>query len=130
MTKLGFSEKWISWTSSLYRDAESSILVKGNRLPSFPVQRSVRQGCPMAPYLYLFFSDILTYMINDRIYEIRGLTLPDGSSVSIQCFADDTALFLQGSPENLQKAFDVIQLFCEASGAKLNWHKSSTFWVS
>lgn len=31
---------------------------------------------------------------------------------------------LEGSPENLQKAYDVLQLFCSASGAKVNWDKS------
>jgi hypothetical protein len=83
----------------------------------------------MAPYLYLFFSDVLTYMFNDAKYDINGLTLPDGSSVRIQSFVDDMALFLQGDPTNLQKAFDILELFCDASGAKLNWHKSCALWI-
>lgn len=31
MRKMGFSETWILWSSSLYRNAESSILVNGKK---------------------------------------------------------------------------------------------------
>lgn len=130
MAKLGFSQKWITWTATLYRGAQSSLIVNGKRLRKFDITRSVRQGCPMAPYLYLFISDVLAHMVNDPDYDIQGLRLPDGSVVRSQCFADDTALYLHGSKENLQKVFDVINLFCCASGAKLNWDKSVAVWVS
>lgn len=119
MEKLGFSPEWISWTSALYRDAESALLVNGRRLPKFKVQRSVRQGCPLAPYLFLFISDVLAYMMNDQRYGILGLRLPDDSTVRVQCFADDTALFLKGTRDNMQRTFTVIELFCAASGAKI-----------
>lgn len=44
--------------------------------------------------------------------------------------ADDTALFLKGTPANLQRAFEVIEKFCAASGAKLKWDKSFAVWAS
>lgn len=68
-------------------------------------------------------------MVNDDRHGIIGLTLPDDSNVRIQSFADDTALFLRGSPHNLQRAFGVLEKFCEASGAKLNWDKSYAIWA-
>lgn len=52
MLKMGFSETWIRWTSSLYKEAESAILVNGKKTGK--IQRSLRQGCSLAPYLYLF----------------------------------------------------------------------------
>lgn len=130
MEKLGFSATWIKWTSALYRNASSSIIVNGKRLPKFPIERSVRQGCPFAPYLYLIISDVLDYIVNSDVYGIKGLRLPDGSTVRISCFADDTALYLTGIPENLRKAFLVIEKFGAASGAKLNWDKSRAIWAS
>lgn len=85
MEKLGFSAEWIKWTSALYRGASSSILANGKRLPKFPIQRSVRQGCPLAPYLYLIIADVLSYMINSPDYGVEGMQLPDESFVRIQC---------------------------------------------
>ena len=32
----------------------------------------------MAPYLYLFVSDVLGYMINDSKYSLEAFTLRDG----------------------------------------------------
>lgn len=124
MAKLGFSSQWISWVSSLYRGAQSSLIVNGKKLLRFDITRSVRQGCPLAPYLYLFVSDVLSHMISDPTYGIEGLRFPDGTFVRCQCFADDSALFLRGTKENLQRAYEVIDIFCHASGARINWDKS------
>jgi hypothetical protein len=127
MIKLGFSEKWVSWTAALYKGAHSSMLVNGKKLPKFEIHRSVRQGYPLAPYLYLFILDVLSYMINDPVYGVNGLTLPDGTTIRIQCFADDIALYLQGTHDNMERTFQVIETFYNASGAKLNWDKFSAF---
>jgi hypothetical protein len=69
-------------------------------------------------------------MLADPSYKVEGLTLPKGSLVRDQTFADDTALYLQGSPPNLDRAQNVLNIFCRASGAKINWHKSTTIWAS
>lgn len=125
MHRLGFSDLFLRWTSALYREANTSILVNGKKCPKFQLGRSDRQGCPLAPYLFLFTSDVLSYMINDPSYGIKGLILPNGDTVRDQRYADDTNLYLEGTHENLQKAYDVLQLFCSASGAKVNRDKSS-----
>jgi hypothetical protein len=39
-------------------------------------------------------------------------------------------LYLKGSPSNLSKARAVLDLFCLASGAKINWGKSAAIWAS
>ena len=44
-------------------------------------------------------------------------------------FADDTLLLLDGTPDNMDRAIAVINRFGEASGAKLNLHKSTGLWV-
>jgi hypothetical protein len=54
MKTLGFSEQWIDWTSIFYQGAEISVLVNGQPGEKFNMERGVRQGCPLAPYLYLF----------------------------------------------------------------------------
>ncbi len=58
----------------------------------------------------------------DPKYKVEGLALPRGGH--------DTTLYLQGSPSNLDKAQNVLNIFCQASGAKINWHKSAAIWAS
>lgn len=47
-----------------------------------------------------------------------------------QEFADDTSLYFQGHPENLEKAKDMLTEFSLASGVNINWDKSYTLWIS
>ncbi len=130
LSKLGFCPTWIQWISSFYWLASSSIKVNGKSGKDFRLARSVRQGCPLAPYLFILAMDVLGHMLNDPKHEIEGLHLPKGGCIRDQTFADDTALYLKGSLSNLSKARAVLDLFCFASGAKINWGKSAAIWAS
>jgi hypothetical protein len=74
--------------------------------------------------------DILGHMLDDPKHEIDGMHLPKGGCVRDQTFADDTALYLKGSMSNLNKARAVLELFCLAAGAKINWGKSAAIWAN
>ncbi len=127
---LGFSGTWVRWVKSLYKAASSAIKVNGTIGPGFPLERSVRQGCPLAPYLFILATDVLGYLMVDPRYEVEGLSLPKGGLIRDQTFVDDTALYLKGTPNNMDKAQRVLKLFCQASGAKVNWHKTAAIWVN
>lgn len=64
----------------------------------------MRQGCPLAPYLFILTIDVLGYMLADPKYRVEGLALPRGGLIRDQTFADDVAFYLQGSPPNLDRA--------------------------
>jgi hypothetical protein len=130
LVQLGFSQSWIHWVSSLYREVTSTIKINGLPGPDFKLQWSVRQGCPLAPYLFILATDVLGHMLGNPRYGIEGLSLPRGGLIRDQMFADDTALYLQGSPANLDRAREVLSTFCSASGAKINWKKSAAIWAS
>ncbi len=115
---------------SLYKEASSTIKVNGILGPDFPFERSVRQGCPLAPYLFILAIDVLGYLMANPKFEVEGLSLPQGGIIRDQTFADDTALYLKGTPENLDKAQRILTLFSQASGAKVNWHKMAAIWAN
>jgi len=130
LSKLGFSDTWVRWVGALYQSASSAIKVNGVASPDFQLARLVRQGCPLAPYLFILATDVLGYMLANPKYEVEGLSLPRGGLIRDQTFADNTALYLQGSLVNLDKAKGVLKTFCLASRAKVNWHKSAAIWAS
>ncbi len=130
MDHIGFSNTWIKWVRTLYREVFSAIKVNGVVGPTFQLARSVRQGYPLAPYLFIIATDILGYMLADPRHGIEGLTLPKGGRIKDQTFADDTALYVKGDQGNLDRAKGVLEVFCKASGARINWNKSSAIWAS
>ncbi len=77
------------------------MVVNGERGEAFTMERAIHQGCLLTPYLYLFITDVMGYMVLDPSYEIEGLILLDGRQVWDQMFANDTILFLKGTINNL-----------------------------
>jgi hypothetical protein len=43
-------------------------------------------------------------MLADPNYGVEGLSLPKGGLIRYQTFFDDTALYLKGTPANLDRA--------------------------
>jgi hypothetical protein len=74
LSKLGFNPKWIKWVSSLYWLASSLVKVNGESGKDFKLSISVRQGCPLAPYLFILATDVLGHMLDDTKYNVEGLT--------------------------------------------------------
>jgi hypothetical protein len=92
MKKMGFSSKWINWTAIFYQGAQTQVLVNGQPGRAFEMERGVRQGCPMALYMYLFVQDVLGHMISDLDNGMKGLTMPGNSILREVFFADDSTL--------------------------------------
>jgi hypothetical protein len=123
LARLGFCPEWIQWVSSLYASASSSIKLNGVDGSGFPLARSMRQGYPLSPYLFILATDVPRF-------GVKGLTLRGGREIRDQTFADDTALYLQGTRENMERAQRVLDIFCKASEAKVNWNKTAAIWAS
>jgi hypothetical protein len=130
LAKLGFCPQWIRWVNSLYGSATSAIKLNGVEGSTFPLARLVRQGCPLSPYLFIMVTDILGHMLDDHRFGVEGLALPGGEKITDQTFTDDTALYLQGTRDNMERAQKVLDIFCKASGAKINWNKSCAIWAN
>ena len=132
MARMGFNDTWIRQVMSLNANAAAAVIVNGEQSRTFNLQRSVRQGCPLAPYLFLLTVDVLGQMLQHNSHQVKGLQLPDKTSITNQMFADDTLLFLDGTLDNLDRVITVINKyqFGAASGAKLNLHKSVGLWIA
>ena len=131
LLKLGFPCAWIKGVSALYRHASSSVLFSGGYGTLFPISRSVRQGCPLAPFLFILFGEALSSFLRSSTVAIQALALPiENSTVLDAEFADDIALYIHGDVSNLDRVQNALQTFSDATGASLNWNKSVGLWVS
>lgn len=128
--KMGISQEWVDRSAAFYKGATSSILVNGEATEEFELEKGVRQGCPLAPYLFLFVQDVVGHMLCDPAHGVEGISLPDSSILRESFFADDSGIFLKGTRDNMERAFKVLDLFCEGSGAKMNLSKSTAIWCS
>jgi hypothetical protein len=111
-------------------DASSSVKINGSPSPAFVIERGVRQGCPLAPYLFLIIAEVLNAMVKQgmTLGDVKGVKLPGGrEQVTVQ-YADDTSFTLAGEEEPVRKLIQILNSFCLASGLVLNWQKSSAYW--
>ena len=59
----------------------------------FTLERLVCQGCPLAPYLFLFFAEAMPHFLRAHSTNLRGMRLPIRDDVEFldSEYADDTA---------------------------------------
>jgi hypothetical protein len=56
---LGFPPAFTDMVRLLFLNAVARVSVNGKATGTFPIQQDVRQGCPLAPYLFLIIGEIL-----------------------------------------------------------------------
>jgi len=81
MKVMGIPSSFVNLTKMLFTNAETSVCINGSDTESFPVLRGVRQGCPLAPYLFLFVGEALNVAAKHLLHtgELTGIILPEAS---------------------------------------------------
>jgi len=124
----GFGPDFINWVRLLYNGSKSSILANGFVSESFPVKRSVRQGCSLSPLLYVLCMESFAIKIRQDNH-ICGLRLPGSDQESrLSQYADDTTCVVT-TTQSISKILVISELYSLASGALLNKSKSCAIWL-
>ncbi|KAL3702043.1 hypothetical protein R1sor_020065 [Riccia sorocarpa] len=127
---LGFIEGVITLVpkASITEGGFARVLVNSRVTPDFPIARGVRQGCPLAPLLFVLITSSLIWHAEDqstrgRIKRLTLRSIVDGLPV-ISAFADDTAFLTSTDPDSFIALFQLLELFGSVSGCRVNWDKT------
>jgi len=92
----------------------------------FSVSRSVRQGCPLSPLLFVLAVEVLALKIRqDKL--CWGIKLAHNQEAKLSQFADDTTLIVRDL-DSLRKAVENMSIFGSISGLELNTKKTKAMW--
>ncbi|KAJ0412322.1 hypothetical protein ATCC90586_009512 [Pythium insidiosum] len=127
LRRLGFPEPVIQAVHSLHLGTTARFVVDGDVSGDEVVSCGIRQGCPLAPTLFVLAVDTLYDLVNQD-QRLPGVALSDAVRVSIVGYADDTTAYLQ-SPAELRPLSDLLRLFSDASGLGVNPMKSTALYL-
>lgn len=127
MNKMGFSQWWIDRIMNYLRSSELSILVNGLPTSRFKPSRGLRQGCPLASYLFLLCSEGLVGLLKNQVVmgRIKGIQCTRNVRYQSLIFADDSLIMGSAYEQNCNNIRDTLSLYAEASGQLINFKKSS-----
>lgn len=135
----GFPPYFWKWINNLLKDSSTIIDVYDELTQIITLQRSIRQGCPIAPALIVIAIGALFYILRAPQLgpPIKDITLPNQDTLLNALFADDIALFIELEVNNFDDMNNMLQLFCLVSRANvapykssiLGWHSSLPEWI-
>ena len=126
LKKFNFGSSVIQWFETFYKNITSCVINKGITSHYFNIERGVRQGDPLSPYLFILRAEILSCRVreNENIHGIKIGSL----NVALLQYAEDTS----GTASDLNSAkqfLKTVETFGFYSGLKLNKEKTEGMWI-
>ncbi|GJT77710.1 putative RNA-directed DNA polymerase, eukaryota, reverse transcriptase zinc-binding domain protein [Tanacetum coccineum] len=98
LNQFGFGSKWRGWIRECLYSARTSIMVNGSPTAEFSLNRGLRQGDPLSPFLFILIMEGLYIAIEDAVHQqlISGVNI-GATDRKI------TITFFWGGDQNLKK---------------------------
>ena len=121
----GFKPEFRRWISMMYHNPQAVVQVNGRRSRVFAVERSVRQGCPLSPLLYVLALEPLLRRLRDRTKNpaLRGVPFAGPLTARVSAFADDITVFVSRRLD-IKAVKKAVSEYERVAGAKVNFDKS------
>ena len=121
LRKVGIPEDFISWIRMLYSDASVRLFTNGHTGGRIPILCGVRQGDPLSCILFvLVIEGLARYIATSPA--MKGVAVGNLWLKSLM-YADDTVVVIRNQ-EEADAIMKILELYCRATGAKVNWAKS------
>ena len=129
LRRRGFPEEWVRWMKLCVATSSCSVLINGQTQGGwFQPQRGLRQGCPLAPLLFILAADALAFCTmrlcsHGHLSGFQTAGHPGG--IPLLHYADDNTFFIQGAETAARTLSQIMNIFADFSGLQLNRAKSS-----
>ena len=104
------------------------MLVNGCPIDEFPMERGLRQGDPLSPFLFLLeaegFNVLMLSFMEEDLFHGYEVGRDNSMRLSHLQFVDDTLIIGQKSWLNVRSIRAVLLILEQMSGLKVNFHKS------
>jgi hypothetical protein len=133
LRRFGFSDQWRGWMRACVFSGCMSILVNGSPTEEINIQCGLKQGDPLAPFLFLLVAEGLGGLMRRAVElnRFRGFKVGrNGVVISHLQYADDTLCIGEASVENLWTLKAILRGFEMVSGLKVNFWKSNILGVN
>ncbi len=130
MLKLGFHANWVRLVLKCINSVSYSIMLNGAPSVCFVPSRGLRQGDPLSPFLFLMCAEGLSALLRkaEPMNLLKGVEVcRGGPRVSHLMFADDCLLFFRANSQECLEVLNVLGIYEEVSGQKLNVDKKTLF---
>ena len=126
LNKLNFGKNFAQWIEILYYNISSCVMNNGSTSKYFPVNRGVRQGDPLSPYLFLLVIEILAIQIREN-RDIVGFNIK-GKMFKLSLYADDMTIAVSDK-KSAKRVFALLKKYANYSGLKVNVEKTEGMWL-
>ena len=125
LEKSGFQRDYLRWVRLLYQTPKTVIQINGKQSSPFPVTRSVRQGCPLSPLLYILSLEPLLRKLRDETTSpyLQGIVSTEGVRTTDSEYADDVTAYVS-SIKDIEVVAETVDHFNRVTGAQINREKS------
>ncbi|KAL4572226.1 hypothetical protein LXL04_018996 [Taraxacum kok-saghyz] len=132
MTEMGFGVRWRKWVRVSLSSGFSSILINGSPTDEFKLERGLRQGDPLSPFLFTLIMEGLSLAIknSETLFGFKGINIGKNNVyLSHLFFADDAVFLAKCSIENALNLIHILFCFKRVSGLTVSMEKSKLFGV-
>ena len=121
----GFKPKFRRWISMMYHNPQAVVPVNGRRLRAFAIERSVRQGCPLSPLLYVLVLEPLLRRLRDEgaNLALHGVPFVGSHTARVSVFADDITVFVS-CHQDIEAVKKAVAVYERIARAMINFDKS------